>query len=1064
MDKTMDRRMERTTDNLAERYSKQNSEQNPEREAGKKPPGELDALWHTLRHPGAGDRSLPFWGWNARLEKENLCFQMSEMKEQGMGGFFIHSREGLETEYLSDEWMEDVAACTKQAEQDDMELWIYDEDKWPSGAAGGKVSALDPEKYAAKALTMELVDARPDAAGCITDGKPDAGGDIMDEKSDAVRNSVGIESGYVGIYDLTPWGYAGQFMILRQETSADSMWYNGSAPTDMLKMEAAEEFLRLTHERYREYLGASFDTTVRGFFTDEPNFCDFFSCFTKGRPWLPWTGDLVREFASRRGYSPMEHLPGLFLEGEASAQIRHDYWRTLTELFSERYMRPVSDWCASYGKDLAGHLLYENDLGYQARVCGAVMPHYRYLQVPGIDILGEQTKEYLTVKQCTSVANQYGRRDVVAEVYGCTGWEFGFEGQKWLGDWLYVQGVTRRCQHMAQYSIAGCRKRDYPPVFQYQTTWWKDLHLMEEYFARLSACVKTGEVVREILVLHPISSIWTMCGSAPDEDLNHVHMNMGWLDPHITKLNEWGEQYNRLAALLLGAHLDFDFGDETLLAEIGKVEGDRLKVGRCRYHTVVVPDVLSLFESTVRLLEAFAKAGGHLIWVGAYPELLEGRKSLLAEELLSQCPVCHAGSYEELPDLIRGRQDLSMRVLLQEGGEAVSVLTMLRKTDDGYLLFAVNNDRDREQVVQFHLPMTGRVEAYDAWTDSRCEVSVELTRKHSYSGMAAADTPDTWEKRTDANRACSIESAGMRFTEVFAPAMSKVYFIRTAESPAMGTADYPYRHPHYTDEVFAMLGPQAAITRTMPNVLTLDRCRYVLGDPEIRKHGTDDRYGEEALSNNGANCQTGMDSDTMESDLFDGCNGKSSVALREALHDENAEKLPGVCVSEDENEEKRRGICAPEEMEIWQAQKEIRERLGMQQVYYNGAPQRYQWVTQPAEGDGTPFALDFRFDVEELPETACQVVMEKPEGLRIYCNGYLCGEASDGFFMDRDMRRIPLSHLKKGENHLLVSGNYRNNMELEDIYIIGDFAVSPERKITRERGTLHLGDWCLQGY
>lgn len=95
------------------------------------------------------------WGWNDRLQRENLGEQIEGFKKAGMGGFFIHSREGLETEYLSTEWMEDVKFCVDKARENDLELWIYDEDKWPSGAAGGMVSKVNPAEFTARALTME---------------------------------------------------------------------------------------------------------------------------------------------------------------------------------------------------------------------------------------------------------------------------------------------------------------------------------------------------------------------------------------------------------------------------------------------------------------------------------------------------------------------------------------------------------------------------------------------------------------------------------------------------------------------------------------------------------------------------------------------------------------------------------------------------------------------------------------------------------------------------------------------------------------------------------------------
>lgn len=98
----------------------------------------------------------------------------------------------------------------------------------------------------------------------------------------------------------------------------------------------------------------------------------------------------------------------------------------MAQRFEESYMKQVYEWCDKRGLRTTGHILYENDLGYQTRVCGAAMPQLRYLHNPGIDLLGAQTDEYLTVKQCASVAHQYERSMTISEAYGCTGWELDF--------------------------------------------------------------------------------------------------------------------------------------------------------------------------------------------------------------------------------------------------------------------------------------------------------------------------------------------------------------------------------------------------------------------------------------------------------------------------------------------------------------------------------------------------------------------------------------------------------------------------------------------------------------
>ncbi|GAI57178.1 unnamed protein product, partial [marine sediment metagenome] len=157
-----------------------------------------------------------------------------------------------------------------------------------------------------------------------------------------------------------------------------------------------------------------------------------------------------------------------------------------------------------------GHYLEEGDFFSQISCGGAVMPHYEYLPQPGIDILTESITETLTVKQCSSVAHQFDRKRVLSEIYGCSGWDFTFEGQKWVGDWQYALGVNFRCPHLTLYTLRGCRKRDYPPSFNYQNTWWPYYNVVEDYFGRLSLVLSQGEPLREVLLIHPIASAWAV--------------------------------------------------------------------------------------------------------------------------------------------------------------------------------------------------------------------------------------------------------------------------------------------------------------------------------------------------------------------------------------------------------------------------------------------------------------------------------------------------------------------------------------------------------------------------
>ena len=100
--------------------------------------------------PTSEYRGTPFWSWNTNLEKDELLWQIDQLKDMGFGGFHIHSRAGMATEYLGKEFMELVKACNDKAKQEKMLTWLYDEDRWPSGFAGGLVTK-NP-KYRRKSL------------------------------------------------------------------------------------------------------------------------------------------------------------------------------------------------------------------------------------------------------------------------------------------------------------------------------------------------------------------------------------------------------------------------------------------------------------------------------------------------------------------------------------------------------------------------------------------------------------------------------------------------------------------------------------------------------------------------------------------------------------------------------------------------------------------------------------------------------------------------------------------------------------------------------------------------
>src|ERR1035437_1565563 len=100
----------------------------------------VDASVESLfANPPAIYRGTPFWSWNTRLDSQTLLRQIDAMREMGMAGFHMHRRTGRATPYLSDEFLGFVRECAEKAKRQNMIAWLYDEDRWPSGAAGGLV-------------------------------------------------------------------------------------------------------------------------------------------------------------------------------------------------------------------------------------------------------------------------------------------------------------------------------------------------------------------------------------------------------------------------------------------------------------------------------------------------------------------------------------------------------------------------------------------------------------------------------------------------------------------------------------------------------------------------------------------------------------------------------------------------------------------------------------------------------------------------------------------------------------------------------------------------------------
>ncbi|HOK57000.1 MAG TPA: hypothetical protein PLF90_06695, partial [bacterium] len=197
-----------------------------------------------------------------------------------------------------------------------------------------------------------------------------------------------------------------------------------------------------------------------------------------------------------------------------------------------------------------------------------------------------------------SVARQFGRKWRLTETYGCTGWDFSFAGHKALGDWQIALGINLRCQHLSWYTMLGEAKRDYPASIFYQSPWWNAYKYVEDYFARIHLVMTQGEEVRDLLVIHPIESMWTVYKMP---DWKNEEKKWEYSD-EVKKLDE---MFVKLCDTLLSSHIDFDYGDEEILSRLAKIQkkGNQtiLKVNKAEYKTILVPPLYTIRSSTLEI-------------------------------------------------------------------------------------------------------------------------------------------------------------------------------------------------------------------------------------------------------------------------------------------------------------------------------------------------------------------------------------------------------------------------------------------------------------------------------
>lgn len=566
-----------------------------------------------FKSPAATYRSKPLWVWNNQMTPGRIEEMIAQYDDAGMGGVFVHPRPGLVTTYLTDEWFALWGKALEECRKRGMECNVYDENSYPSGFAGGNVPARIPDSACQmlRASKWENGPFRPNgqllAAWSLAGGghQPLAPGETID---------AAIERGPV----LTVEKY-------RDHGAAWTAWM---PYTDLSDPRVADVFIDVTHAQYEKHFGGEFGKTINAFFTDEPHLASagHDSNWYGG---FPYSNMIAMEFRHEHGYRIEDKLEDLFFDTPGCHATRFDYYHTINRLFIENFVRKIYDWCAQRGVSFTGHFM-EHDWPYPF-IGPDCLQAYQYMHIPGIDLLMPQYPQddpksgapfLLTVRELNSSANQCSKQRRFCEAHGVGGYEATFLTFKRLVDWLMVHGVNYLDEHLSYSTIAGPRKYDHPQTFSDHAAWWPHYRIIGDYQARVSALLSHGDQENRVLVLQPTTTGWIRAN--PTEPQNHP---LAGPVQHKTGPGNLRDSQAALTQFLCDNQVDFDFGDEYLIEEHGRIHDGRFHVGAAAYDVVVVPEMDTGFARTAELLAEFLQAGGTVVALADAPRMVRGRKS-----------------------------------------------------------------------------------------------------------------------------------------------------------------------------------------------------------------------------------------------------------------------------------------------------------------------------------------------------------------------------------------------------------------------------------------------------
>jgi hypothetical protein len=556
--------------------------------------GQPGKLAGDFKNPPPEYSLLPFWSWNGTLTADKLTWQLDQMMDKGIYGAFLHARAGLdesETPYFSDGFWKAVDTTIRYSAAKGFQTYLYDEDKWPSGSAGGRTIVSNPEEFVKKVLFYDKMEVTgPQTISLNIHKNPMAifAGRITENGAYDYSSQLDLTGTAENQWKVPP----GRWVIVSFEMVKDP-----GAQIDYLDSSAVAEFIKITHEEYFKRYSNYFGSTIPGIFFDE-----IFANYSKMGNNIFWTDDFLLKFRRIKGYELFDKLPLIILtEPGKSEKIRYDYFDVVKELYVTAWFKQYSDWSAAHNIWATGHtaeklLHYKREADYfstmgQLQVPGTDNEEYRYGYPRLID--------WYNTKQISSIGHLYKRKRVMAESMGGGGYVIPLEEYRYGFSMLGVYGINMFIPHLFHYTTDTPEAQaDWPPSWFYTNPYWKYFKPLADYASRISFMNSQGKVVCDVAILYPLTDLW--------------------VNGYPEKIDD--TFYKEVQQELLNNHIDYDIIDPESLAG-AKTNGKEIVAGNGTYRVLILPAIHAIRHDVLKKIVTFVENGGIVIGLNDLPVL-----------------------------------------------------------------------------------------------------------------------------------------------------------------------------------------------------------------------------------------------------------------------------------------------------------------------------------------------------------------------------------------------------------------------------------------------------------